>query len=133
MGVFPTAPVPGNDHAIVPSPWADRRYLEYGPLLDAIRGRKWVLAPHAVSVEEGAKANLFRVDGGYAVPVVFGGTREKVRVELRGLEYGDYLAEAIHPGSRKPVPIALTRDKDAVVLEAPLVRGCAVIQLRRPE
>ena len=44
LGVFPTAPYPGNHHCINPSALADRQYLDYGPLLDAMRGKKWVLA-----------------------------------------------------------------------------------------
>ena len=43
MGAFPTAPMPENDHTITPSAWADRQYLDYGPLFNALSGRKWVL------------------------------------------------------------------------------------------
>ena len=37
MGVYPTAPYPGNNHCICPNPWVDEQYLAYGPLLDASR------------------------------------------------------------------------------------------------
>ena len=48
--------------------------LDYGPLLDAMRGKKWVLAPHCVeSILPQVKVNLFEVPGGYALPVTFGG------------------------------------------------------------
>ncbi|MDD2764870.1 MAG: hypothetical protein PHE83_12955 [Opitutaceae bacterium] len=64
LGVFPMAPFPGNDHSLLPSAWVDRQYLDYGPLLDALRGKKWVLRPHAVeAVNHAAKVNLFQVPG----------------------------------------------------------------------
>jgi hypothetical protein len=69
------APFPGNDHSLLPGEWAERQYLDYGPMLDLLRGEKWVLLPHAVKViRGGAKANIFQVPGGYAVPVTFDGT-----------------------------------------------------------
>ena len=40
LGVFPSAPFPGADHTIAPDPWAEKCFLDYGPLLAAIRGRK---------------------------------------------------------------------------------------------
>ncbi|MBI2302850.1 MAG: NPCBM/NEW2 domain-containing protein, partial [Armatimonadetes bacterium] len=40
LGVYPTAPYPNNNHCIGPSPFADEQYLAYGPLLDAMRGKK---------------------------------------------------------------------------------------------
>ncbi len=42
LGVYPTAPYPGNNHCIEPNTPADKYYLDYGPLLDAIRGKQWV-------------------------------------------------------------------------------------------
>ena len=63
MGVFPMAPFPQNDHSLLPNPHADSLFMDYGPLFEAIRGRKWVLLPHAISVKEDlAKANLFHGD-----------------------------------------------------------------------
>ena len=40
LGAYPTAPYPGNNHCIQPNTWADQSYLDYGPLLDAIRGKQ---------------------------------------------------------------------------------------------
>ena len=40
LGVYPTAPYPGNNHCIKPDRWADKFYCDYGPLLDAIRGEE---------------------------------------------------------------------------------------------
>ena len=79
------APFPQNDHALLPSPRADELFLDYGPMFEAMRGKKWVLLPHVVNVEgQGVKANLFRVPEGYIVPIIFGGSAPAVIVTLRG-------------------------------------------------
>jgi hypothetical protein len=135
MGIYPMVPYPLNDHSIEPGILVDRQYLDYGPLMDAIRGKKWVLAPHAVSVEGGAaKANVFEVAGGWVVPVVFGGGRTSVRITLRvppdlaGLK----TARALHPGSEEWAPVTVSGQGAALTLDVPLVRGCAIVRLDRP-
>ena len=84
----------------LPSAWADRQYLDYGPLLDAMRGKKWVLRPHVVTVVgNAAKVNLFEVPGGYALPVTFAGKATQVKVVLHGLDIADKaVCQALHPG-----------------------------------
>ena len=134
LGVYPMAPYPDNDHSLVAGGWVEQAYLDYGPLLDAMRGKKWVLAPHACAVESGgAKANVFQVPGGYAVPVVFGGKNKSVRIILRGLEGVGTNAECsvIHPGLEKSVPVSLTKRGADLILDVPLVRGCAMVRIRR--
>jgi len=134
MGVFPTAPYPANNHCITPEPRADQLYLDYGPLLNAMRGRKWFLAPHCVeSRTPGVKVNLFEASAAYLVPVTFGGESKTAIVRLRGIPAMDQLkAEAIHPGIPKPVAIS-TGVKDGVMeLSVPLVRGCAMVRLALP-
>ena len=37
LGVYPTAPYPGNNHSVNPCDFVDRQYLAYGPLLDVMR------------------------------------------------------------------------------------------------
>lgn len=130
MGVYPTAPIPGNDHAIAPSPSADRWYLDYGMLLDAMRGRKWVLTPHAVSVEGPFKANLFEVADGYVVPVTFGGDRTEARVSVR-IPSGSYAATVLYPGEAAAVPFPIEKHGQRVDLVVPLKRGCALVKLQR--
>ena len=104
LGGYPTAPYPGNNHCIKPgNARAEQYYLDYGPLLDAMRGKKWVLLPHAVEVAgERARANLFAVPGGYMVPVVFGGREKSVELVLRDLPrlpaQNGFRVEVIHPG-----------------------------------
>jgi hypothetical protein len=156
MGAYPTAPYPWNNHCIIPDmswnefyykyaalferdtghQWmkTEQYYLAYGPLLDAMRGKKWVLAPHCVEVVDGAaKGNLFQVPGGYAMPVCFGGKAEFAEVVIRNIPGLDNLKySVIHPGVETAVPATiLSKDMDgATRLRVPLLRGCAMVTLR---
>ena len=67
-----------------------------------------------------------------AVPVVFGGKNKSVRVALRGLEGLGTNAECsvLHPGRGKAVPAALTKRGPDLILDVPLVRGCAMVRIR---
>lgn len=136
LGVYPTAPFPGNDHTILPSPQADQWYLDYGPLLDLMRGKKWVLEPHVIEVEGStAKVNLFEVPGGYVAPVVFGGKAQSVRVVVRKPSAlakwpARPVVQAFHPGSDQPVPVKTTVKGDLLYLTVPLQRGCAMVCLQ---
>jgi len=135
LGVFPTAPVPGNDHTITPSPDVDRWYLDYGPLFAALRGRKWVLTPHAVEVAGiAAKANVFAVPDGYVVPVTFGGAAPSVTVrlglpDLAGREGDERAVEVWQPGSDQPVAAKLARRGNGWEIDVPLKRGCALVKI----
>ena len=135
LGIFPMAPFPGNDHSILPSAWAEQQYVDYGPLLDAMRGKRWVLEPHAVEVEGGvAKTNLFAVPDGFVVPVTFGGKAERAAVLVRGTWSptggGRWRAEVIRPGEERWAPLPVSGEEPALRLEVPLARGCAVVRLR---
>ncbi len=133
LGVFMTAPVPGNDHTITPAPATDRWYLDYGPLFAALRGKKWVLEPHAVEVVGAlAKANAFAVPGGYVVPVAFGGTAARVTVNVRlsglsGKTGAAPVCEVLHPGVGKPLSVKCLRTGDNWQIKVPLQRGCAML------
>lgn len=133
MGVYPTAPLPGNDHTITPSDWADKWYTDYGQMLDVMRGKKWVLEPHVIHVAGGAaKANLFEVPGGYVVPVTFGGSAGSVELTLRrpkGVRESapNPKIEAIHPGTDRRTEIAARIRGDIMKLTVPLQRGCAMV------
>ncbi len=157
LGVYPTAPYPWNNHCILPdmsweefyfkySPMFERDtghrwiqteqyYLAYGPLLDAMRGKKWVLSPHCVEVVGAmAKANLFQVPGGYAMPVCLGGKAEFAEIIIRNVPGADsFEYSAILPGvETAALPKMLFKDKDgATRLRVPLLRGCAMVTLRR--
>ncbi|MDO8586674.1 MAG: hypothetical protein Q7T82_06495 [Armatimonadota bacterium] len=135
MGVYPTAPFPGNDHAILPSEWADKWYLDYGPLLNLMRGKKWVLEPHAIEVEgNAAKANLFQVFGGYVAPITFGGKARRVYVIIRKPSAlatwpKRTVVQAIHPGSNRPVAVSAAVKGNLLRLTVPLRRGCAMVYI----
>ncbi len=135
LGVYPMVPFPGNDHSLHPSPEVDKNYLDYGPLMDLMRGKKWVLEPHCVEVMDSqAKVNLFKVPDGYVVPVTFGGRLESATVQVRNLPgLAKLKAEAILPGAEHPQPVK-TQFKDGLLeLTVPLKRGCAMVQLVLPK
>ena len=138
LGIYPMAPFPENAtpvawlHAIQPGAWAEQQYRDYGPLLDLNQGKQWVLEAHAVNVQgDLAKANIFAVPGGFVIPVVFGGQRDRVTVVLRrfpGLPRQP-LCEARHPGAGTAVPVAIADDGSVLRLAVPLVRGCAMVRI----
>lgn len=142
MGVFPTAPIPGNDHTIGPDAWAEQYYLDYGPLFDALRGKRWVLQAHAIQVEGNkAKVNLFDVPGGLVAPVTFAGEAQEAIVRLRnwrGLLPDDVApridptqlnAEVLHPGSAASQCVRLMEAGQDAEVAVGLVRGCAMLRI----
>ena len=134
MGIYPMCPYPGNDHSILPSSWAEEWYLRYGPLLDAMRGKKWVLEANPIEITRGhALVNVFRTPGGLVMPVVFGGAAKTVRLRVRCAPANrahHAQADAILPGRPRPVPIMLRASKGWMDLDVPLQRGCAMVRLR---
>ena len=131
LGVYPMAPFPGNDHSLLPSEWVDRQYLDYGPLLDLMRGKKWVLAPHAAEVTNGrAKVNIYEVPGAYVVPVTFGGNSQEAQVTLRGIQRVITSAAAYYPGEANALPVHVDRQGTQFLMTVPLRRGCAMVRLR---
>jgi hypothetical protein len=133
MGVYPMVPYPKNDHSITPDPWADQYYLDYGPLLVAMRGKKWVLAPHAIEVAGNvAKANLFEVPGGYTAPITFGpqdGTAKVILRNLPGLSEKVH-SEALLPGVPQPQTVRAAFKDGTLELQVPMKRGCAVVRIK---
>jgi len=139
MGVYPTAPFPENDHTINPDAWADAFYLAYGPLFEAIRGKRWVLTPHAVAVVSGpARANLFETPEGYVIPVTGGGDSKEATVRLRGLTRPPgqihWMAQVLHPGRREFERLGLFKcSDDPLDIAVPLIDGCALLRLPHKE
>jgi hypothetical protein len=133
MGVFPTAPITGNDHTIVPDSLTDQYYLQYGPLLDLLRGKKWVLEPHVVQVaNNGAKVNLFQVPEGFVMPVVFATTENPVKVKiLRSGEIGKLVkAIMLSPGSEKEISLKIKSVKGYYELNVPAGKRGAIVKLK---
>ena len=132
LGAFPTAPYPLNNHCIQPSPQRDRWYLDYGPLFELLRGKRWVLEPHCLEVVGGtAKANLFQVPGGWVAPVIFGGTNSLAVVRIQHVQgmNQEVRCEAVHPGVAKPVAAAFSYQAGVLKVRVPLWRGCAMLKL----
>ena len=130
MGVFPMCPFEGNDHSIRPDGKVEQLYKDYGPLLESMKGRRWVLLPGVVRVAGGfARANIFEVDGGYVVPVVLG-EQERCTIELCGVDVAAEV-EILYPGEVQSSLGTLERiGKRHYRFEVPLKRNCAWIKLR---
>jgi hypothetical protein len=125
-------PFPGNDHSIHPDPEVDQAYLDYGPLMQLMKSKQWVLEPHVVSVKDyAAKANLFKTPQGYSIPVVYG-KGDFAEVSIRNLQDIKTLTSCsvYHPGKDIPVKIALTVDGDAIIIKVPLHRNCAMVEIK---
>lgn len=131
MGVYPMAPFPGNDHSILPETWTDQQYLDYGPLLSAMRGKKWVLEPHCLEVQNGlAKANLFKVPDGFVAPVVFGKMNRNVNLKIKnipGLE--NVKCTAIYPGKETQTALKYEFKSGVLTILVPLERSCAMVKI----
>jgi hypothetical protein len=122
MGAFPTIPVPGNDHSILPSEENDRLYLEYGPLFNALRGRTWVLKPGIINVAEG-KANIFETPAHHVVFVGLAGQLNSAKLTLRGVSG---TAKLLHPGGPEG-ELLVVNESGSGTVEVPLKRGCAML------
>jgi len=131
LGAFPTAPYRYNNHCINPEAAADQLYLDYGPLLTAMRGKKWVLTPHCVESDT-AKVNLFEVPSGYAVPVTFAGTAITVKVRVRDIPgLGNATFLVVHPGVDMAQVLTATHKDGTLELTVPVLRGCAMVRIVR--
>ncbi len=134
LGMFPMAPFPQNDHSILPSAEGEKVYTDYGPMMIAMRGRKWVLLADVIEVDRKvAKANLFRVADGYLVPVVLAGSAASATVTLRNLP--EIVAgrtprcELMHPGATQWKALAARAKGGTLSFKVPLARGCAMLKL----
>ena len=132
MGVYPMAPFPGNDHSLSPGKWVDRYYLDYGPLLDAMRGKKWVLESHCIEVKD-AKVNLFGVPGGWVIPVTFGPSQGTVTINLHNVQgiSERVKVDVLHPGLQETVNITPVKKNSGIELTIPTRRGCAMVRIQK--
>jgi hypothetical protein len=132
LGIFPTAPIPGNDHTIRPDSVTDRYYLDYGPLFDLLRGRRWVLQPHVLSVSEPAHANVFALPDAYVVAVANAIDAAKVSLTLNNLQgiNNESKIEALYPGDLSFHPLSSVFKDGVLTVDVPVKRGCAMIKIR---
>ncbi|CAL1518894.1 hypothetical protein MMC2321_02639 [Chitinophaga sp. MM2321] len=135
MGVFLTAPVQGNDHTIKPDAAIEEYYLDYGQMLLALKGRKWLLQPNVVTITGSkVKANVFEVSGSKVlVPLINGGDNEKVRILLslpdRYLARNKWRVSVLHPGSTEWELVADVKPAKKVAMDISLQRGCAMVRI----
>ncbi len=133
LGAFLTVPFPGNDHTITPDAAIEPFYLDYGPLLTAIKGREWLLEPHAIEVRGGnAKANIFKVKGGIVIPVIHAG-KEAVKLALRlppdVLKKEKIRVQVLYPGAADWQFWGELKFAETMELEVKTQRGCALVKL----
>lgn len=136
LGVFPSAPVPDNNHEIKPSEFADFWYLQYGPLFNGIMGKKWVLEAGACEViGNEAKVNLFEVRNGYAMPVVLaqkGLTAVELSLDPEKLKLpAGYTMDVLLPGGESPLVIKPEKQNNGKIrISIPLRNGCALVRIQ---
>lgn len=133
MGAFPMCPFPGNDHSIRPSEWIDKQYLAYGKLMKMLNSREWVLESNPVTVvSKNAKANIFKVNEGFVIPVVFASS-DQVILEMNVLkDKGKLQVEIWHPNKANFSKI-LELDNNtgkAPIVEIPVSQCCAVLMIK---
>ncbi len=132
LGLYTMCPYPENDHGVRWDPAEERQpWVDYGLMMAALKGKKWVLEPHCIQVSgEEAQANLFEVEGGWVAPITLGKT-EKVKVQIRNVPFlsGKIKVEILHPGVKQPLNIQATVKKNGLILDIPLIRGCALVRI----
>ena len=100
----------------------------------AMRGKKWVLAPHCIEVEGAkAKANLFEVPAGWVAPVVFGPNEATVKVLVRnvaGISDARKI-EVLQPGVERPQPVTAVLKDGVLALQVPLNAAAAMLRWER--
>ncbi|MDR0704037.1 MAG: NPCBM/NEW2 domain-containing protein [Planctomycetaceae bacterium] len=141
LGVFPTAPVPGNDHTLRPSPEMDRLYIDYGRLFALLAGKKWVLQAHCIEVKNNVTneavtrnniaVNLFETPQGYIIPVCFakGETEVVIRNVPELTNAKELKAEAFYPAEENPAEISVQKVGNEIKLQVPVKRNCAMVKL----
>lgn len=131
LGVFPMCPFPGNDHALQPDSMVDQLYLDYGPLMNQLKEKQWVLKPGIVQVrDDKARVNIFNTKSGYAIPVVYG-EDDVVKIVFNDAAFAkdNFICKAYQPGMSNPVNLKFIRKGNVVEIEVPLLRGAAMVTL----
>ena len=134
MGAFLTVPFPGNDHTINPDPAIENFYLDYGSMLNAIKGRQWILTPNVITVkDDSAKANIFKMNDKIIIPVIHGLQNSIVNLILKLpyqlLKKDKLLIKVLYPGETNWAKIGKYKFATEINLPVKLKRGCALISL----
>ena len=132
LGIYPMCPYPANDHGVGWDPIENRQpWLDYGAMMAAMKGKKWVLEPHCVEIAENtAQANMFETLEGWVVPITFG-KAPQARVLLRNMPFisGNLRVELLHPGVKEAKTVQPILNGDTLEIDTPLHRGCAMLKI----
>jgi hypothetical protein len=91
MGIMYSPPFPGADHSAYPFPGDHKElYSKYKNLFLLLKGKRWLLRPHALRLVSGAEAttlqppiaNIFQTHVGVVVTLGYGEPGSTVKVEL---------------------------------------------------
>ena len=153
MNAYPMAPMPLNDHSILPSPdeadsVVEQAYRDYAPLFTKMHGARWVLTAHPVALSSNgaaASANMLYFYGGtgtasaYLVPVMLGGKgkgNDTIMLTMRppdGATASGFTLSAMYPGGGERAvvlpPPRPGKVEGSWFATVPLKRGCALLQL----
>ena len=132
LGAFLTVPFPGNDHTILPDPEIEKYYLDYGDMFSQLKGKRWLLEPGVLNLEEGdAKLNIFETDSTYVIPAVFGKNDNViVSVNLKNIDVSNDNSVIIYPGTMRSQAQAYKKN-DKLFFDLPMIRGCAMLVLKK--
>jgi len=134
LGVYPMCPFPGNDHSIQPDLNVDKWYIDYGPLMIAMKRRKWILEPHVISVKNNlAKANLFSIPKGFYIPVVYAKKGVgNAMVTFKNVGGGKIkFCQVYSPGKKEPAIIEFTANRDNITVNVPIERSCGIVVVNK--
>jgi len=127
LGIHPMAPFPMNDHAMECDEEIERLYMDYGPIFDLMRGRKWLLEPECFEAF-GCKANIFEVKEGYMLPAVLGGA--SASITLKKPELNDRSIYVYYPAENKSILFEKIKYEDnEFQFIVPLKRRCAILHI----
>ncbi len=132
LGIYPMCPYPANDHGVKWDPIENRQpWLDYGAMMAAMKGKKWVMEPHCVEIAENtAQANMFETLEGWVVPITFG-KAPQASVLLRNMPFisGKLKVEVLHPGVKEAKTLPTRLNGEVLEIDTPLHRSCAMLKI----
>jgi len=116
-------------------------YRKYLPLIEFMRGRKWVLTPHALTLPPNCDGNIFETQNGNYIVTVMSTERSMlerqakhaavtVRIRLRD---GKSIrkAELLSVDAASPVPVKLVRHGQDIFFDVPRFITAGVVHLQK--
>lgn len=133
-GAWPTCPMIGGDHSQGPDAAKEAVVADYGPMFDALRGRRWALHARPIVGEQSTKTalNLFAIPGGYLAVVTAAGEAREAKIRLPSLPLPAGV-ETLKAWSIVPAgqweDLALQHQGRDWSLTVPIQRGCGMVRL----